>query len=186
MSPRTSGSTTWSARGPNTWSQTLMKPRRKCKTRRAPRTSVSAPAQKECLVFQRKCPQAYFFTPFSLTDVRKRHKKDHDKKLKHEERRSSGEHRRSGGQQAARRASAGRRRDWNSDESSDGSPPPNLNDGTVFSCCVSPVDHTFVLITSIIMYHVCSNILVYLLLPFLILISDRLSFIYTYAYIFWD
>lgn len=91
------------------------------------------------------------FLRLSLTDVRKRHKKDHDKKLKHEERRSSGEHRKSGGQQAARRTSSGRRRDWNSDESSDGSPPPSLNDGTVFSCCVSPVDHTFVLITCIIM-----------------------------------
>lgn len=77
--------------------------------------------------------------------MRKRQKKDHDKTWKHEERRSSGDHRRSGGQQAARRASAGRRRDWNSDESSDGSSPPALNDGTVFSCCVLPVDLTFVL-----------------------------------------
>lgn len=76
------------------------------------------------------------FLRLSLTDVRKRHKKDHDKKLKHEERRSSGEHRRSGGQQAARRASAGRRRDWNSDESSEGSPLPSLNDGTFFLAAV--------------------------------------------------
>lgn len=104
---------------------------------------------------QAKMSPSLFLSPLffrlSLTDVRKRHKKDHDKKLKHEERRSSGEHRKSGGQQAARRASAGRRRDWNSDQSSDGSPPPSLNDGAAFSCCVSPVDHTFVLITCIIM-----------------------------------
>lgn len=104
---------------------------------------MSAPAEMCLLVFenvscfgQENCTQAYFVSPFyclSLTVVRKRQKKEHDKAWKHEERRSSGDHRRSSGQQAARRGSGGRRRDWNSDESSDGSPPPNLNDGTAYS-----------------------------------------------------
>lgn len=108
-------------------------------------------------VWQENCSKAFFVSLFclSLTDVRKRQKKDHDKTWKNEERRSSGDHRRGGGQQAARRVSAGRRRDWNSDESSDGSPAPNLNDGTVYGCCVSPVDLTFV---SIAYLSICLNV----------------------------
>lgn len=118
-----------------------MKTTQKLRTRKAPKTNVSEPVQKMFIIFRiQLLTGCKTFSLVLLTDVRKRHKKDHNKSWKHEERRSSGEHRRSSGQQAARRASAGRRRDWNSDESSEGSPPPSFNDGTAFILCILPVD----------------------------------------------
>lgn len=61
-----------------------------------------------------------------VTDIRKRHKKGHDKTWKSEEKRGSGEHRRSEAVHNARR-----RREWSPGD--EGSPTPSLSDGNIIS-----------------------------------------------------
>lgn len=56
---------------------------------------------------------------YVITDVRKRHKRDHDKAWKCEEKRSSKEHRKA----------KGHRREWSPENSNDGSAALNLSDG---------------------------------------------------------